>query len=267
MRQRNSLCESQLLYLFLDVSSLARHRAFFEEALSMPVVENQFHLPHHHHGLVKYDAGGMILSLNVFGPGKFSGGRSDGLTVVCKLVPDGTSTPTRGPARLFTDWDGHHFVLPNATGAGRSPRVEVKELRLMVDDIRSAVRLYDGVLGLSLVDRTGTTARFATGTIDLVLEEGELAPDGLPIRRSTYLPVFYTADVTAMQAALEGRGLNFSQGAGFSDIGGTARFSDDSGNTFCLYQPSEESLGWDSGQKVQELVKDGRTTSKGAVPC
>lgn len=266
MDQSGGLCESQLLYLFLDVSSLPRHRTFFEETLRMPVVENQFQPPHHHHGLVKYDAGDIILSLNLFGPGKFSSQKSDGLTVICAPVePHGSSV--NGPG-VFSDWDGHHYVLPDPDTAGHTSATAIQELRFTVDDIRASIRMYGEVLGLRLVERTSTTARFATGTIDIVLQESTLAPDGLPIRRSAYLPVFYAADVVAMHAELQRRGLEFSQDVGFSDIGGTARFLDNSGNTFCLYQPSAESLEWGSGEKVKELVRIPRSPSlKGAVPC
>jgi hypothetical protein len=66
--------------------------------------------------------------------------------------------------------------------------------------------------------------------------------------------VFYTADVVDAERALRARGVAFSSSAGFSDIGGTARFRDPSGHTFCLYQPSAESLTWGSAGKVAELM-------------
>jgi hypothetical protein len=99
--------------------------------------------------------------------------------------------------------------------------------------------------------------RFATDSLDLVLDQCPSAVDGRPIRHSACLMVFYTSDVEAAKQALARRGLTFRSGVGFSDIGGTARFNDPSGHIFCLYQPSAESLMWGSADKVLDLMTGG----------
>ena len=59
------------------------------------------------------------------------------------------------------------------------------------------------------------------------------------------------ADEAALAVTLIDRGLGFStRRVAYSKIGGTTRFEDPSGHRFCLYEPSDDSLTWGSGQKV-----------------
>jgi catechol 2,3-dioxygenase-like lactoylglutathione lyase family enzyme len=257
-----SLAAAPLAFIFVDVSSLPRQRMLFEDALGLKVIENQFHPPHEHHGLVKYDAGGTIVSINLFNGPRLRRDDSDGLTMVCRTRL-GEAELSRLDAygtragRSFTDADGHHYVFETRPPADPTLDIEVDHVRLAVPDLQESMAFYRDVLGLRIVERGETTARFATGTLDLVLERRTRAVDGRPIRHSAYLLVFYTGDVHAAEAELAGRGLTFRSGAGFSDIGGTARFSDPSGHIFCLYQPSAESLTWGSAEKVMELMTGG----------
>jgi catechol 2,3-dioxygenase-like lactoylglutathione lyase family enzyme len=248
--EKTGLAGAPLMFVFLDVSSLPRHRRLYERELGLAVVENQFHPPHEHHGLVKYDAGGTILSLNLFAERKFRGEAADGVTLVIR-VADRSLVDRFG--RAFTDADGHHYVFADEPPASSDLRCDVSELRFAAPDATAARAFYGDVLGLP---ETGE-GRFRTGSIDLVTYPADRAPDGRPIRHNAVLTVFYTADVVAAEAALIGRGLRFSSGAGFSDIGGTARFRDPSGHTFCLYQPSADSLTWGSAGKVLELMSGG----------
>lgn len=262
-----SLRWSPLIYIFFEVSSLPRQREFLERFLGLPVIENQFHPPHEHHGLVKYDAGGTILSLNLWAPSKFQSDYSDGLVTVFSVDREhdiierlrewGYSPPPQ-PGSVFTDLDGHHYVLQPAPSTpaltGHRATLSVQELRLTVSDLPLSLSFYSNILGLKLLDQTHNTARFATGTIDLVLQHDQSSPDGRRIRYNSYLPVFYTRNIHEMREMLVRRGLKFKTHVGFSDIGGTTRFVDPSGHTFCLYEPSPESLTWGSGPKVMQLM-------------
>ncbi|MFC6887067.1 MULTISPECIES: VOC family protein [Actinomadura] len=252
------LAHAPLMFVFLDISSLPRHRRLLEDVLRLRVIENQFHPPHDHHGLVKYDAGGTIIGINLFAERKFRKAVADGATLMCRtgLGPDELARLDDFGGRsggLFTDVDGHHYGFEHAPPGDGGLTTEVDHLVLVVADLAESVAYYGSVLGLRLLDRDGTSARFGTGTIDLVLRQGTSAPDGRPLRYDACLPVFYTADVVAAEAELSARGLR-TRGLGFSDIGGTARFTDPSGHVLCLYQPSAESLAWGSGQKVMELM-------------
>jgi predicted enzyme related to lactoylglutathione lyase len=251
-----SLTESSLMFVFQDVSDVRRGRTLLERDLRLRLIENQFHPPHEHHGLAKYDAGGTIVSLNLFTGRRFTGADSDGLTMVYRTADAGSTRERLRNAsvgtwrdELFTDPDGHHYrFVDGVPDCGLV--TDLAEIRLTAPGLADATTFYRDVLGLHQRDDT----RFATGTTDLVLDESRAAPDGRPVRHNACLIVFHTADVVGTQRELEQAGLVFSQGAGFSDIGGTARFRDPSGHVFCLYQPSEESLTWGSGAKVKALM-------------
>jgi catechol 2,3-dioxygenase-like lactoylglutathione lyase family enzyme len=262
----DGLADSPLMFVFLDVSSLPRQRRLYERVFGFRVVENQFHPPHEHHGLVKYDAGGTILAVNLFADRKFRRPAADGVTLVCRIVePDRLDLLTdyghrAGPR--FTDADGHHYLFADGPPADPTLNAEIGELRLAVPDQAAAVSFYRDVLGLRQVEASGDAARFRTGSLDLTVYRDAHGPDGRPIRHNACLLVFYTDDVVAAEQELRGRGLAFTSSAGFSDIGGTARFRDPSGHTFCLYQPSAESLTWGSADKVMQLMTDrGHTRS------
>jgi predicted enzyme related to lactoylglutathione lyase len=257
-----SLRSSALLYVFSDVYQLSQQRELLETVLRLPVIEIEPHLPHHRHGVVKYDAGDLILSLNLSSPGKFRSDASDGLVTVLSADPDPAFELTaygRLDGDLFTDPSGHHYRLQQGE-LGDAPVVE--ELRLTVRELDESVAWYGEVLDLGLVERDSETARFATGSVDLVLEQRGVAVDGLPLRLQTSLIVFHTRAIEATHAALADRGLQLGNAhPAYSDIGGTSRFDDPTGNRFCLYEPSEESLTWGSGPKVIEIAADMRRST------
>jgi catechol 2,3-dioxygenase-like lactoylglutathione lyase family enzyme len=261
----DGLADSPLMFVFLDVSSLPRHRRLYEEVFGFRVIENQFHPPHEHHGLVKYDAGGTILAINLFAERKFQRPDADGVTLLCRVAEPDRLRPLAdyghraGPA--FTDSDGHHYAFAPGAPADPALAAEITELRLAVPDLAAALPFYRDVLGLRPVTVTDDAARFRTGSLDLTVYRAARSPDGRPIRHNACLLVFYTADVEQAEQDLRERGLTFSSGAGFSDIGGTARFRDPSGHVFCLYQPSAESLTWGSADKVMDLMTSRARTS------
>jgi catechol 2,3-dioxygenase-like lactoylglutathione lyase family enzyme len=264
-----SLRDAPLLYIFYETASLERQRELCEDILGLEVIEAQFHPPHEYHGLVKYDAGGTILSLNLAREARFGKDASDGLITVLnveneeaifeKLREQGYNPP-RESGGLFTDDYGHHYIFNRATGPSATPAAKlpaVQEFRLVVSDLQASVPFYGEILGLELLEQTDDTARFATGTTDIVLQQSQVAPDGRPTRYTTYLIVFYTYKIVERWETLMERGLVFkSHHVGFSDIGGSVRYFDPSGHTFCLYEPSDESLTWGSGPKVRELIAE-----------
>jgi catechol 2,3-dioxygenase-like lactoylglutathione lyase family enzyme len=257
-----SLRRSAVLYTFLDVHDLPGERELLESVVGLPVIEIEPHLPHHRHGAVKYDAGDVIVSLNLSSPGKFRDETSDALvTVVLVDWSRGVQQRVRGfgaaerraDGTLFTDASGHHYLFRTADPASVEPVVH--ELWLAVDDIDESVRFYEDALDLELIRRVPGAARFATGSVDLVLEQRERAVDGRALRRQTCLLVFHTADIEETHDALTDRGVGFgNKRPAFSEIGSTSRFDDPSGNRWCLYQPSEECLAWESGPTVVDIV-------------
>lgn len=257
-----SLRRSAVLYVFVDVHDLPQEREFLESVVSLPVIEIEPHLPHHRHGAVKYDAGDLIFSLNLSSKGKFPDDASDAVVTVVEVdwsrgvqhhVQKYGSAQRRADGTLFTDASGHHFLFRTADPASSEPVVH--ELRLAVDDLGESVQFYEDVLDLALIRQGGNAARFATGSVDLVLEQRDRAVDGRALRRATCLLVFHTADIEETHDTLVERGVGFgNKRPAYSDIGGTSRFDDPSGNRWCLYQPSEECLAWESGPKVIDVI-------------
>lgn len=256
-----SLRGAPFMYLFLETTSLQIERSFWEYAIGLPVLEIEPHLPHHRHGVVKYDAGDMILSLNWNSGAAFSADMSDGLITVCKGNPrvanwqDHSCVASISRQGLVTDIHGHHFIVSRERGAVAGTRPSVQELRLMVVDLSASVIFYRDILDLEMLEQNDRTACFATGTIQLTLEEKKTAPDGRLPRYDNYLLVFYTPQIESIREALTARGVVFKGSrVAHSEIGDTARFEDPSGHRICIYEPSKECLSWKSGPKVMEIM-------------
>ncbi|MBG0566099.1 VOC family protein [Actinoplanes aureus] len=228
------LRDRPLLYVFLEAHNLAAQRAFMEDRLGLPVIETDDD-PSHRHGVVKYDAGSLLLSLNLSPASRFRVSGSDGLTIVCA-----------GGTALVTDPHGHRF-----RPGGRPP--VVTELRLRVTDPAACVPFYRDVLGLWQPEPAEPA--FVTGSVPIVLEAAPPVTNGCRVRHDTYLLVFHTPDIDRSTAELADAGLTFSgRGVGSKEIGRTIHFTDPGGHRFCLYQPSELALGYDSGATLREIL-------------
>jgi lactoylglutathione lyase len=211
----------------------------------LPVIEEETN-PRNRHGVVKYDAGPLVVSVNLSPATRFTPSTSDGLTMVF----------AHGDTRR-TDPHGHHYWLDGAPGAAK-----VAELRLRVADLDASVRFYRDVLGLRPQPGAVGGAAFATGTVPIALRPGGSAEDGRRIRYDTYLLVFHTDDIDGARAELAARGVAFTGRAiGSKEIGRTIHFADPSGHRFCLYEPSEEVLTWPSGPTVRRILSGQSTRS------
>jgi catechol 2,3-dioxygenase-like lactoylglutathione lyase family enzyme len=260
----DGLVQAPLMFVFLDISSLPRQRRLYERELGFRVIENQFHPPHEHHGLVKYDAGRTILAINLFAERKFLDQRQDAVTLVCRsrALSDQATLERSGLERYgvfsdghFTDVDGHHYVFLAGTPDDSQLVTDIVQLRVQVLDLDASIAFYHEVLGLPVLAEAHHGYLLGTGSLDILLES---APSrALDVRYNACLMVFYTADASEAEHALEARGLTFTSPVRGSDIGLTGRFKDPSGHVFCIYQPSAESLTWGSAGKVMELMTAG----------
>jgi len=262
-----SLCNSKIVYLFIDTMNLPLEQQFLEEVMGLEVIENTYHPPHHRHGVLKYDAGDTILALNI-ADSAFDPAGSDRVVTVfgaspmreaqvyARLQANGLAAP-RIQGGEFADPDAHRFALcPRALTEPwmmeeAPPRLEA--LRLSVDDLPASIRFYREQLGLTLVTRSETSATFASGNVDLVLHTRDAEASSEPPRWG-FLTVFHTEDVRDTTDALRDLGVTGITAARFSQIGGTSRFKDPTGHRFCLYQPSAECLGWESGPLLQQII-------------
>jgi catechol 2,3-dioxygenase-like lactoylglutathione lyase family enzyme len=261
-----SLQGCPLLYVFLESTDVRAGRNLFEQGFGLELIEVEPHLPHHRHGVVKYDAGKMIVSLNEATHGSFRSDCSDGLRMIFEAPSVGAIAEAIGAIEAtpdesfaFTDKDGHHYQF-DRKAQQRSDHVELPnspalvELRLVVKDLDTAVTFYTERLGLRVVERSAQWARFATGSATLTLVEGQYAPDARKVRAEGYLIVFYTSDIEETFSELVRLGAPFKGGIASSEIGRTIRFYDPSGHRFCVYEPSPGCLEWGSGAKVLEIA-------------
>jgi predicted enzyme related to lactoylglutathione lyase len=263
-----SLWSAKILYLFLDTTSISRQRTFVETILGLEVIENEYHPPHNRHGVVKYDAGEVILALNVADP-DFDQGATGALVTVLEAQPlreaqiyaelqiNGyVAPPTSGG--IFADGDNHKYAVRRAAPAfgwtQEETRPSIVELQLAVDDLGESKAFYGGLLDLIPLEETEQSAAYATGNLRLVLRDWRAVSNHPPRRHKGCLIVFHAEDVAKTYSALADRGVGFQGGVGHSEIGAAARFHDPSGNVLCLYQPSPESLSWRSGPKVSEII-------------
>lgn len=253
-----SLRSFKISHLFLETTSLPSQRHFCEGILGLRVIENQFNPPHHHHGIVKYDTGTAILSLNLIAKRKFEREGIEGMMMVfssanAPAIYDALITHGyvhSGKETVFRDSENHIYKILQHAGSD----IELKQLQLAVKDVSLSVAFYGDVLGLELIERTGDRAVFSTGNVQIVLNYWPGMTAAPPDRFNGYLTVFVCNDIHETFDALSKAGLNFLSRVGFSDIGGTARFADPDGHTYCLYEPSEESFGWGSGEMLKQIM-------------
>jgi catechol 2,3-dioxygenase-like lactoylglutathione lyase family enzyme len=242
-----------LVYVFLDTSDLDGKRELLEQVLGLIPVETDPHAPHEHHGVIKYDAGPILVALNIASRPPVPlwqhalglGLRSDDPAAVLSGAARAGGTLESGTGR-FTDRDGHIFTV--GAGAVRPGHAEVEELRLGVHSVPRALRFYLGQLGLSLIEQAPGHAVVSTGNLRLRLQEGP------SLDKHGYLIVFHTPDLRTTRAVLEHRGVVFRSGVEDTEIGLTCRLSDPDHHVFCLYEPSEEALGWGAGAKIIEIA-------------
>ena len=176
--------------------------------------------------------------------------------IYARLQSSGLPAP-RAQGEAFADPDGHRYVVVQQ-GETEPWRLEeqpprIDALRLSVDDLAESIQFYGERLGLTPVGASPASATFATGNVDLVLEQAVPPVIGTPPRWG-FLTVFYTPDIQKTRTSLMRAGVPGITDARFSQIGGTARFKDPTGHRICLYQPSEECFGWESGALLQQIV-------------
>lgn len=134
-------------------------------------------------------------------------------------------------------------------------------LFLYVKDFAASHRFYKDTLGLKILELEERAVKYDTGEIILALN---VASDfGVELSGEedrSQLIVFHVDDLHATRKALEDRGVTFTGPTERYEIGATATFYDPDGHSLMIYEPSEESLTWPSGDKVREiLAEDSRS--------
>ena len=239
-----TLRESRLLEVLLDVEQLALERELLESAIGLPEIE-----------VDKYDAGSLILALAPATPRASRAADGDGLVTVFgagPAVPIPAHLARTGPdGGVFTSANGHRYAFRAGSDGDAERPPAVAELRLAVSDLAASVAFYRDLLGLELLAASGRTARLATGSVTLGLEQRDAPSDPGP----GGLLVFHAPDIEDSAAALAERGLAFETvHPVYDEHGGTIRFADPSGHRVALYRPSYEGLTRGSGWKLVEVI-------------
>ena len=235
-----SLRNASLLYLFLETPHVDEQQHFLETIVRLPVIETDTN-PRSKHGLVKFDAGSLMISLNRSPLRRFPPDSSDGILTIF----------AQGSTRI-TDRVGHHYLL---AGTSNNIRPKAVELVLQVNELASSMTFYRDVLGFEPLHVGRAGATFRTGTIPISLIVGRCAVDGKRIRYTSYLLVFHTPHIERTSTCLTSNGVAFSsKRISEAPPGKTRRFRDPSGHQFCLYEPSPEALQWPSGPKLRQIV-------------
>lgn len=239
-------------FLFIDVTDVAGARAFFETALGLPVAEDRFRPPHHIHGLVKYDAGSTLLSLNKARPG-LDRSASDFIRLSLRTNRRNWRDAARASSwiasvsgQTVTSIDNHVFDIEEAGST------EVTALEFTTAHPADSKRFFQTAFAMTLVEGCGVLIG-RTRTMDWRWRPGEI--DATQRRTGLFLTVLHCDDLAADVATLESRGVRFLTPPQTSQIGLTVRFACPDGHHFCLYQPSAESMTWESGPVLRRLTR------------
>lgn len=133
-------------------------------------------------------------------------------------------------------------------------------LFLYVRDMQAARSFYLETLGLDLLEEDASCVKFAAGQAILALNRAADYDIDLPERRDNSTDiVFLVDDIEAVRAGLEARGVRFLPTDHYQ-VGAIADFYDPDGHWLTLYEPSEEAMGWPSGERIA-AVKSKRPTA------
>jgi predicted enzyme related to lactoylglutathione lyase len=262
-----SLNSNPVVMIFLDTTSIERARHFFENVIGLSTVENQFHPPHHYHGLFKYDAGNAILALNLGRSVNDRAGLRDGILTILEMpdakrrlgmaIESGLCTPVGNGA--IVDRDGHCFAFIEAM-----PSCTVAAIHRIVyfGDPRTPLRaFFQQQLRLEPCQDDSLSFRAGRIWMSVAADDPDVGPS---MCHDTYLTVFHAPDIRRTAATLLASGVPLMGAPRFTSIGGTVRFSDPAGHQFCLYQPDERCFDWGSGPKLAELI--GSANASGEAP-
>jgi len=130
-------------------------------------------------------------------------------------------------------------------------------LNIHVTDITASRNFYEAGLGYRRLDEDASSVTYSAGHILLRLrhaaDHGITTHDG---RDRSIALTFLVDDLDAMRAALEHRGVRVTRTL-TSRAGAMADLYDPDGHWISLYQPSDASLSWPSGQKIRALRTAG----------
>ena len=201
---------------------------------------------------MKYDADTTLLSLNKARP-HFPQHASDDIRA--HLETPHADWQVRAAANpwiahaedgLAISVDNHVFRIAVADEA------RVAAIEYLVEDPARSRAFFEASLDLPFQDTPdgGTQA----GTATMLWRFRRRAGTAAERRSGLFLTVLHAPDLRALAVDLAAREVVFLTPPQSSQIGWTVRFTDPDGHHFCLYEPSAESLTWESGQTLRRLI-------------
>jgi predicted enzyme related to lactoylglutathione lyase len=126
-------------------------------------------------------------------------------------------------------------------------------LFLYVRDLAVSRDFFERALRLRVIEEDDRSVKYDAGEVILALNRADDYGITLPDEHdhSTDI-VFLVEDLDAARAALEERGVVFTETHRY-EIGAITDFYDPDGHWFTLYETSEESLTWPSGDRIQAV--------------
>lgn len=126
-------------------------------------------------------------------------------------------------------------------------------LFLYVKDLGVSRGFFEETLGLHVLEEDADSVKYDTGSVILALNRA--SDYGIELHdghdHSTDI-VFLVENLDQARAALEERGVTFTETHRY-EIGAITDFYDPDGHWFTLYETSEESLTWPSGDRIQAV--------------
>jgi catechol 2,3-dioxygenase-like lactoylglutathione lyase family enzyme len=133
------------------------------------------------------------------------------------------------------------------------PDPRIVYLFLYVRDLAVSRDWFENILGLRVLEEDAGSVKYDCGTVILALNRAEDYGVELPTEpdHSTDI-VFLVDDLDEARAALEARGVRFTETHRY-EIGAITDFYDPDNHWFTIYQTSDESLTWPSGDRIQAV--------------
>ena len=127
-------------------------------------------------------------------------------------------------------------------------------LFLYVRDLAAARSFYSDTLGLPVIEEDAGCVKYDVGQAILALNRARDYGIDLPERRDNSTDiVFLVDDLDAVRAGLEAQGVAFLPTDHYQ-VGAIADFYDPDGHWLTLYEPSEEAMGWPSGDRIAAVM-------------
>lgn len=133
------------------------------------------------------------------------------------------------------------------------PDPRIVYLFLYVKDLAVSRDWFENILGLRVLEEDADSVKYDCGTTILALNRAADYGIELPTEpdHSTDI-VFLVDNVDEARAALEARGVRFTETHRY-EIGAITDFYDPDNHWFTIYETSDESLTWPSGDRIQAV--------------